>query len=489
MQEPTPTPSSVVPILTASRAGHLSEVVESLRNRDDVNARDKQGRTPLMLAAIGAHSTLVELLLNADADPNIKNKKGWTALRYAIDSHNLDLIRLLIRKGADPDETDADGFTLTRHFLSEKDVLPEVRAKRIEIADLLTECGGQGKDQDEFIKAVEAGFLDRARSLLERGVDANTKKTSGETALMLAAKRGLLDTAKSLLESGADIHAVDKNGWTALMHTSSFFHYLSPLANAEDQANIVHLLVAKGADIDATDKGGNTALMQAAPGVLRYDVQIVRVLLDHHADVHVKNVDGRNALALAVLLEGGHLEIVEALLSRGADPNSAMPISDLSDGTSEDPGSDLAGMSVLIWTAMFGREDIIKLLLSARAIVNKRLNNGLTALHFAALRGDTQIVKQLVSEGADLARYGLEALALASKSGAIAQYLIGCGVDHNLVDPKLIKGLGRGTIDTAALTMRTEGVLSRARAIDLYATKGVRAQPLSGGLPGQGKRR
>lgn len=217
--------------------------------------------------------------------------------------------------------------------------------------------------------------------------------------------------------------------------------------------------------------------MQAAPGVLRYDVQIVRVLLDHHADVHVKNVDGRNALALAVLLEGGHSEIVEALLSTGADPNSAMPTSDLSDETSEDPGSDLAGMSVLIWTAMFGREDIIKLLLSARTAVNKRLNNGLTALHFAALRGDTQIVKQLVSEGADLARYGLEALALASKSGAIAQYLIGCGVDHNLVDPKLMEGSGRGTIDTAALTMRTEGILSRARAIDLYATEGVRAQP------------
>ncbi len=156
-------------ILIASREGNFTEVAESLRNGANVNTRDNQRRTPLMLATIGGHTHIVGALLNSHAqpdlkdrngrtalmhasasmdalmksatqiaglllrddvaaNPNIKNKKGRTALRYAIDSHNLDLIRLLIDKGADPDETDADGFTLTRHFLSEKDVPPEVRA-------------------------------------------------------------------------------------------------------------------------------------------------------------------------------------------------------------------------------------------------------------------------------------------------------------------------------------------------------------------------
>jgi hypothetical protein len=93
-----------------------------------------------------------------------------------------------------------------------------------------------------------------------------------------------------------------------------------------------------------------------------------------------------------------------------------------------------------------------------------------------------------VSKGADLRKYGLEALALGSKSGAIAQYLTDSGVDPDRVDPKLIEGGARGTIDTATMTRKIEGSLRRVRAIDRYAT-GERAKFVSGKLPGQGKRR
>jgi len=418
-----------------------------------------------MLATLGAHFTLVELLLNADAQPdlqdkdgktalihasmkgdpqiaavllreragrranvNIKNKKGRTALRYALDALNLDLIRLLLHKGADPDETDADGFTLTRHFLSEKDVVHEVRSKRIEIADLLTECGGRGKDEDALIKAIEAGSIDRVRLLLDRGVDANTRHINGYTALMLAARRGFTNIARALLDTGADCEARDKSGLTAIMHTRPLLHSFSPSARAqikacehderqadlyrdaelrrrgEEQANMIRLLARKGADIDALDSSGNTTLMQAAVDMFPYDVCVVRALLEQNANVHVKDEHGRNALAVSILVRGGNAEIIEALLRKDADPNSTLPTSDLSDEQTECNDADLAGMSVLIWAAMFEREDIVNLLLNAGADVNHRLANGLTALHFAAVRGSTQIVKQLVSKRADLKR-------------------------------------------------------------------------------------
>jgi ankyrin repeat protein len=43
-------------ILIASREGNLAEVAESLRSGANVNTRDEQRRTPLMLATLGGHA-------------------------------------------------------------------------------------------------------------------------------------------------------------------------------------------------------------------------------------------------------------------------------------------------------------------------------------------------------------------------------------------------------------------------------------------------
>ena len=519
MRESTPAPSSAVSILTASQAGHLSEVVESLRKGDDVNARDKQGRTPLMLAAIGAYATLVELLLNADAQPdlqdkggrtalmhaskkgdpqiaavllreraggranaNIKNKKGRTALRYAIDSQNLDLIRLLALQGADPDETDADGFTLTRHYLSEKNVRPQVRAKRIEIADVLTECGGWGKHEDELIKAIEAGSIERAGSLLDIGVHANTKKTTGATALMIAAEHGLLAIAGTLLDRGADIKATDKNGRTALMYSRgpTFDKHcdfeLEVNRRAKQQADMAQLLIRHGAEIDAVDENGNTTLMQVAHRaflLFPYDGQIAKVLLDHNANVHLKNPEGRDALIIAVLSEGNNEKLVAALLEKGANSNTTFT-----------DYCDREEMSVLLSACMLGQEEVVKLLLSRRADPNHRCRDGFTALHVAAHRDNTQLFVELVmNHRADWKRDGEMLLGLASgRNSAIAQKLRNWGVKAG--------GQGARTVDIAALTTKLDGMPNAKRIpFDQYAAPGVHARFLSAGRPGSQRRK
>ena len=57
----------------------------------DVNAQNKDGRTPLMLTA--QHATdhqVMKLLLDVGADPKIKNKLGHNALYYAKGNMNLN---------------------------------------------------------------------------------------------------------------------------------------------------------------------------------------------------------------------------------------------------------------------------------------------------------------------------------------------------------------------------------------------------------------
>jgi len=45
-----------------------------------INAKNKDGQTPLMLASWENHYTLIELLVNAGTDVNITDKDGDTAI-------------------------------------------------------------------------------------------------------------------------------------------------------------------------------------------------------------------------------------------------------------------------------------------------------------------------------------------------------------------------------------------------------------------------
>ena len=54
-----------------------------LSNQADVNAKDKNDTTALMLAAGRGQVEMVKLLLEAKADVNAKDGKGWTAMKWA----------------------------------------------------------------------------------------------------------------------------------------------------------------------------------------------------------------------------------------------------------------------------------------------------------------------------------------------------------------------------------------------------------------------
>jgi len=78
-----------------------NEVVQEFLDRGlDINARDKDGYTLLILSAEGFHRPTVAFLLRHGADPNAKSKGGTTALKLAEKIGHSDDAELLRKAGA-----------------------------------------------------------------------------------------------------------------------------------------------------------------------------------------------------------------------------------------------------------------------------------------------------------------------------------------------------------------------------------------------------
>ena len=71
-------------ILDAARKGLSREVETALLKGADIEARDKEGRTPLLLAAQYGRTANVRLLLAKGANPNARDTQGWSAYMLAL---------------------------------------------------------------------------------------------------------------------------------------------------------------------------------------------------------------------------------------------------------------------------------------------------------------------------------------------------------------------------------------------------------------------
>jgi len=100
----------------------------------DVNARDRIGRTALMIVCERGQADAVRLLLKKGAEVNAKDNFGRTALMVAARAGQPDVVELLLEKGADANAKDNDGMSALQ--------LAKARGHK-EIAELLTAHGAK----------------------------------------------------------------------------------------------------------------------------------------------------------------------------------------------------------------------------------------------------------------------------------------------------------------------------------------------------------
>ena len=71
-------------LLAAAKRGQTAKVAALLAKGSPIEAKDKDGRTPLMLAAMRGHAATVEELLKRGAKPDARDRLGWTAYGLAV---------------------------------------------------------------------------------------------------------------------------------------------------------------------------------------------------------------------------------------------------------------------------------------------------------------------------------------------------------------------------------------------------------------------
>ena len=308
----------------------------------DVNAAEDHGVTPLARACANASAGIVARLLAAGADPNAAQDSGLTPLMIAARTGNAGVVRALLAAGADPNAAAA-------------------------------ETGATA-----LMWAMEEAHADVVRVLVEQGATVSASTTKGFTPLMTAARQGNIELASILIDAGARVNETGSDGTHAL-----------PLAVVHGQYEFAHYLLEQGADPNAS-MAGIHALHAAAGSVGAWMANWER----KHGGFGLGTVwdmTGRGPY--------GRLELVQALLARGADPNARIKTSAMIMNYIGHPKKgafepyacgtgDLRGATPL-WVAAFGANGNIGQIFTEYAHINHS-------------NSSAEVITALLEAGADL---------------------------------------------------------------------------------------
>ncbi|KAI4454805.1 ankyrin repeat-containing [Holotrichia oblita] len=454
------------PLRAAAWGGH-TEVVELLvKHGCSLDSMDAENRTALRAASWSGHEEIVKILLQNGANVNLTDHEGRTALIAAAYMGHSEIVEHLLDFGADINHADADGRTAlsVAALCAPRSPGTSVVATLLErgladVCELLLEneadvdhCDHGGRSP--LWAAASMGHAPVVALLLFWGCCIDSMDSEGRTVLSVAAAQGCVEVVRQLLDRGLDEQHRDNSGWTPL-------HY----AAFEGHQDVCEALVEAGARIEETDNEGKAPLVLAAQGG---HTALVNSFLDkYNAPCDQRPHDGKTALRLAAL--EGHYDVVQILLSNGADINSkdadgrstlyvlsldnrlAMAKYFLQQGSDVETRDLEQGRTPLHVSAWQGHTEMVSLLLTCgRAQVDACDLENRTALHSASWQGHSDIVKLLLEHGAvpdHTCNQGATALGIAAQEGH--ETCVVALLEHG-ADPNHSDACGRNALRVAA---------------------------------------
>ncbi|XP_065350410.1 protein phosphatase 1 regulatory subunit 12B [Cloeon dipterum] len=378
-----------------------------------LDARDKDGFTPLNLAIIAGNISLVRFLLHKRADLNAVDNEKHSLVHWATVCGEVEALEALLEAGADPCMPDIhNGYPI--HYAAQMcgansemgndtkvgiKMLSKLLARKVSV-HVVDSDGRQ-----PILWAASAGSADAVLSLINAGAAVEAADKDGLTALHCAASRGHTECLETLITlCGANVNVIDNHGCTALFYAVTLGH-----------ADCTQLLLNFGADYDTQDRRGRTS---AHCGAAKGQLETLKLLHTAGADLWKRNVRGELPLHDAV--QSGRRELVRWLLALRPDMVTAA-------------NSD--GCSCLHIAAIRNYVEMCRVLLDGESFVNPvmRTSKGalMTPLDAALAKENRSCAKYLqLLGGVPASKLTEEAAALRGQRKAYLDHM-------DLVTPRL----------------------------------------------------
>ncbi len=264
-----------------------------------------------------------------------------------------------------------------------------------------------------FIEAAKSGNFAEVEKMLKAGFDINSQNQNGHTALLRTAGDGPTEMVRLLIDRGAEVNPGRddaKRSGTPLIWAAQ-----------GDKPETAELLIERGAKIEESASSyGLTAFGEAA----KYGrVQVMKVLIKHHADVNANGNNGVTPLMYAA--QNRDVEAVRFLLANGARVNTKAEkttalyyaVSNRCRSESEEltaktnkivklllqRGADpkASGSLALYEAAAYDQVEAVAMMLDRGADVNAMEEDGSTALLIALRHDCVDTARVLLERGAD----------------------------------------------------------------------------------------
>ena len=171
------------PLHCAAEEGNLEEVKHQLqKSYQDLDVRNKSGKTALNLAADKGHTQVVKTLVEAGAAKDIQDEDGCTAMIWAARRRHVDVLKILIHAKASLDLQASKKWNPNR-------------------------CG---EGSSPLIISSMRGMTEGVQALVDAGAQTELRDKNGNTAIIHAARLGNWQIVDVLIEAGASLDVIGR---------------------------------------------------------------------------------------------------------------------------------------------------------------------------------------------------------------------------------------------------------------------------------------